>query len=101
MSVYQIFMCLLWLLLQFVVLALYWDVPPIKSEEEGLRMEMKQEDEEEEAPLIRGDEQLAHTYRAVNLDQLGDSSSSSSLSETHSLHGVANPFKNFSASRGE
>uniref|UniRef100_H2LYK4 Major facilitator superfamily domain containing 8-like 2 n=1 Tax=Oryzias latipes TaxID=8090 RepID=H2LYK4_ORYLA len=63
-----IFMCLLWLLLQFVVLALYWDVPPIKSEEEGLRMEMKQEDEEEEAPLIRGDEQLAHTYRAVNLD---------------------------------
>uniref|UniRef100_A0A3P9M7C7 Si:ch211-38m6.6 n=1 Tax=Oryzias latipes TaxID=8090 RepID=A0A3P9M7C7_ORYLA len=83
-----IFMCLLWLLLQFVVLALYWDVPPIKSEEEGLRMEMKQEDEEEEAPLIRGDEQLAHTYRAVNSDQLGDSSSSSSLSETHSLHGT-------------
>uniref|UniRef100_A0A8C7X191 Major facilitator superfamily domain containing 8-like 2 n=1 Tax=Oryzias sinensis TaxID=183150 RepID=A0A8C7X191_9TELE len=92
-----IFMCLLWLLLQFVVLALYWDVPPIKSEEEGLRMEMKQEDEEEEAPLIRGDEQLAHTYRAVNSDQLEDSSSS--LSKTHSLHGAANPFKNFSASR--
>uniref|UniRef100_A0A3B3BJG2 Major facilitator superfamily domain containing 8-like 2 n=1 Tax=Oryzias melastigma TaxID=30732 RepID=A0A3B3BJG2_ORYME len=93
-----IFMCLLWLLLQFVVLVLYWDVPPIKSEEEGLRMEMKQEeDEEEEAPLIRGDEQLAHTYRAVNSDQLEDSSSSSS--ETPSLHGAANPFKNFSASR--
>lgn len=93
-------MCLLWLLLQFVVLVLYWDVPPIKSEEEGLRMEMKQEeDEEEEAPLIRGDEQLAHTYRAVNSDQLEDSSSSSS--ETPSLHGAANPFKNFSASRGE
>uniref|UniRef100_A0A8C6SEJ1 Si:ch211-38m6.6 n=1 Tax=Neogobius melanostomus TaxID=47308 RepID=A0A8C6SEJ1_9GOBI len=35
-----IFMCLLWVLLQFVVLALYWDVPPLSSTEGFLREEV-------------------------------------------------------------
>uniref|UniRef100_A0A671UQ54 Major facilitator superfamily domain containing 8-like 2 n=1 Tax=Sparus aurata TaxID=8175 RepID=A0A671UQ54_SPAAU len=87
-----IFMCLLWVLLQFVVLAMYWDVPPISSEGGAVMMEMKQEEEgcdEEEVPLIGSDVELQHTYRAVNTDQLESSTCSSeylslSLSAFHS-----------------
>uniref|UniRef100_A0A8C4DBP4 Major facilitator superfamily domain containing 8-like 2 n=1 Tax=Dicentrarchus labrax TaxID=13489 RepID=A0A8C4DBP4_DICLA len=60
-----IFMCLLWVLLQFVVLAMYWDVPPISSEGGA-----------EEVPLMGSDEEPVHTYRAVNSDQLETSTSS-------------------------
>uniref|UniRef100_A0A667YXH7 Major facilitator superfamily domain containing 8-like 2 n=1 Tax=Myripristis murdjan TaxID=586833 RepID=A0A667YXH7_9TELE len=96
-----IFMCLLWILLQFVVLALYWDVPPISSTEGGAVMvEMK---EEEEVPLVGSDEEPVLTYRAVNSDQLETSASCESqplrgaLSTRSSM--TSNPFKNFSASR--
>uniref|UniRef100_A0A8C2WRK5 Major facilitator superfamily domain containing 8-like 2 n=1 Tax=Cyclopterus lumpus TaxID=8103 RepID=A0A8C2WRK5_CYCLU len=82
-----IFMCLLWVLLQFVVLALYWDVPPISSEEGTGMVEMNQEDDEEEVLLIGSDEEPLHTYRAVNSDQLETSTST-----------VLKPFKGFSAS---
>ncbi|XP_076601707.1 major facilitator superfamily domain-containing protein 8-like [Chaetodon auriga] len=95
-----IFMCLLWVLLQFVVLAMYWDVPPISSEGGAVMVEMKQEEgnEEEEVPLMGSDEEPVHTYRAVHCDQL----ETSSLSETQpviSVSAVSNPFKNFSVSR--
>ena len=87
-------MCLLWVLLQFAVLAMYWDVPPISSTEGGAAMmEMKQEEDEEEMPLMGSDEEQVHTYRAVISDQLETTASS----ETQPLH----PFKNFSASGGE
>ncbi|KAM6918278.1 major facilitator superfamily domain-containing protein 8 [Xenentodon cancila] len=89
-----LFMCLLWVLLQFVVLAMYWEVPPISLEVGGIMMEVKQE-EEEEAPLMGSDEELVHTYRAVNSGKLETSTSS----EMHPVHGASNPFKNFSASR--
>uniref|UniRef100_A0A8C2WW81 Major facilitator superfamily domain containing 8-like 2 n=1 Tax=Cyclopterus lumpus TaxID=8103 RepID=A0A8C2WW81_CYCLU len=79
-----IFMCLLWVLLQFVVLALYWDVPPISSEEGTGMVEMNQEDDEEEVLLIGSDEEPLHTYRAVNSDQLETSTST-----------VLKPFKGF------
>uniref|UniRef100_A0A672HFF9 Major facilitator superfamily domain-containing protein 8-like n=1 Tax=Salarias fasciatus TaxID=181472 RepID=A0A672HFF9_SALFA len=51
-----IFMCLLWVLVQFVVLAMYWDVPPLGPEAGAVMMEMKREEEEEdeEAPLLMG-----------------------------------------------
>uniref|UniRef100_A0A3Q4MB47 Major facilitator superfamily domain containing 8-like 2 n=1 Tax=Neolamprologus brichardi TaxID=32507 RepID=A0A3Q4MB47_NEOBR len=71
-----IFMCLLWVLLQFVVLAMYWDVPPISCEGGATMMEMKQEEVEEEVPLMGSDEEPVHTYRALNSDQLETSTSS-------------------------
>ncbi|XP_041848751.1 major facilitator superfamily domain-containing protein 8 [Melanotaenia boesemani] len=90
-----IFMCLLWVLLQFVVLTIYWDVPPISSEGGAIMMEIKQEEEEEGVPLMGSDEDLVHSYRAVNSDQLETSFSS----EMQPVHGAMNPFKNFNASR--
>ncbi|XP_014870059.1 major facilitator superfamily domain-containing protein 8 [Poecilia latipinna] len=86
-----IFMCLLWTLLQFVVLAGYWDVPPISSQGGVVVLEMKQE-EEEEAPLMGSDEEETRTYRAVDSDQSETSSTSQRAHET------SNPFKNFSVS---
>uniref|UniRef100_A0AAV2JUP2 Major facilitator superfamily (MFS) profile domain-containing protein n=1 Tax=Knipowitschia caucasica TaxID=637954 RepID=A0AAV2JUP2_KNICA len=93
-----IFMCLLWVLLQFVVLAAYWDVPPLSSTEGGTAMlEMKQDESvegEEEAPLMGPDQdQAEYTYRTVNTDLLDNSC------EMHPVRKVSNPFKNFSASR--
>ncbi|XP_051253066.1 major facilitator superfamily domain-containing protein 8 [Dicentrarchus labrax] len=93
-----IFMCLLWVLLQFVVLAMYWDVPPISSEGGAVMVEMKQEENEEEVPLMGSDEEPVHTYRAVNSDQL-ETSTSSEMQAVHGASAVSNPFKNFSASR--
>ncbi|XP_028283944.1 major facilitator superfamily domain-containing protein 8-like [Parambassis ranga] len=90
-----IFMCLLWVLLQFVVLAMYWDVPPISSEGGAMMVEIKQEEDDEVVPLMATDEELVHTYRAVQSDQLETSTSS----EMQPIHGASNPFKNFSASR--
>lgn len=95
-------MCLLWVLLQFVVLGMYWDVPPVNSEGGTVLVEMKQEagDEEEEAPLMRPDEELSQTYRAVNSDE----TETSTASEMHPFKDApagSNPFKNFSVSRGE
>ncbi|XP_054889352.1 major facilitator superfamily domain-containing protein 8 [Poeciliopsis prolifica] len=86
-----IFMCLLWALLQFVVLAGYWDAPPISSQGGVVALEMKQQ-EEEEAPLMGSDEEEARTYRAVDSDQSETSSASQRAHET------SNPFKNFSVS---
>uniref|UniRef100_A0A087XHM6 Major facilitator superfamily domain containing 8-like 2 n=1 Tax=Poecilia formosa TaxID=48698 RepID=A0A087XHM6_POEFO len=89
-----IFMCLLWTLLQFVVLAGYWDVPPISSQGGVVVLEMKQE-EEEEAPLMGSDEEEARTYRAV------DSNQSETSSASQRAHQTSNPFKNFSVSNVE
>uniref|UniRef100_A0A3B5LCB7 Major facilitator superfamily domain containing 8-like 2 n=1 Tax=Xiphophorus couchianus TaxID=32473 RepID=A0A3B5LCB7_9TELE len=86
-----IFMCLLWTLVQFVVLAGCWDVPPISSQGGVVLLEMKQE-EEEEAPLMGSDEEEARTYRAVDSDQSETSFASQRAHET------SNPFKNFSIS---
>lgn len=94
-------MCLLWVLLQFVVLAMYWDVPPISSEGGAVMVEMKQEEGDEEAvPLMGSDEEPVHTYRAVSSDQL-ETSGASEMEPIHGALSVSNPFKNFSASRGE
>uniref|UniRef100_A0A8C7HEN8 Major facilitator superfamily domain containing 8-like 2 n=1 Tax=Oncorhynchus kisutch TaxID=8019 RepID=A0A8C7HEN8_ONCKI len=60
-----IFMCLMWILLQFVVLALYWDIPPISSEEGGIAVGVI----EEEEPLVRTEETL-ETYGTVWDDQI-------------------------------
>lgn len=88
-------MCLLWLLLQFIVLVMYWDVPPVGSDEEGLLLEMKgEEPREEEAPLMGPDEEPTPSYEAVGCsppegrpDGGGPAASS--------------PFTHFSPGRGE
>lgn len=96
-------MCLLWLLLQFVILAMYWDVPPVSSVgEEEVMLEMKRERsdrEEEEAPLMGSDEEPASTYSAVSRgrpDALEASEESPLGSSAQS-----DLFRNFSVSRGE
>lgn len=97
----QIFMCLLWMLLQFVVLAMYWDGPPISSEGGAVVMEMKREHgDEEEVPLMGSDEETVHTYRAVSANQL-ETSSSSEMQPIRCSSEMSNPFRTFSASRGE
>lgn len=85
-------MCLLWLLLQFIVLVMYWDVPPVSSQEEGrVVLEMKgEEPREEEAPLMGPDEEPSPSYEAVGGGQLGPGAPAAS-----------SPFRNFSASGGE
>ncbi|CAB1325855.1 unnamed protein product, partial [Coregonus sp. 'balchen'] len=60
-----IFMCLMWILLQFVVLALYWDIPPISSGEGGIAVG----EIEEEEPLV-GAEETLETYGTVWDDQI-------------------------------
>ncbi|KAI9518511.1 hypothetical protein NQZ68_036393 [Dissostichus eleginoides] len=96
---FVIFMCLLWVLLQFVVLAMYWDVPPLSSEGDTVMLEIKREEnDEEEVPLMGSDDEPVHTYRAVNSDQ-SDASASSDMQPVHGPLSAPNPFKNFSASR--
>ncbi|XP_056149717.1 major facilitator superfamily domain-containing protein 8 [Lampris incognitus] len=92
-----IFMCLLWILLQFVILAFYWDVPPISSMDGGVEMlEMK---EEEQVPLVEPGEDPAHTYKAVHSDQLETSASSENPPLSCRPSTGKNPFKNVSAGR--
>ncbi|XP_008283671.1 major facilitator superfamily domain-containing protein 8 [Stegastes partitus] len=86
-----IFMCLLWVLLQFVVLAMYWDVPPISSEGGAAAVNLEMKQEGEEAPLIGSDEEPVHTYRALGDDQ--------SECEVQPGNGESNPFKNFNVGR--
>ncbi|XP_071347274.1 major facilitator superfamily domain-containing protein 8 isoform X2 [Trachinotus anak] len=94
-----IFMCLLWMLLQCVVLAMYWDIPPISLEGGAVMVEMKHEEaDEEEVPLMGSDEEPVQTYRAVNSNQL-ETSTSSEMQPIHDASVVSNPFRNFSASR--
>ncbi|XP_070775255.1 major facilitator superfamily domain-containing protein 8 [Enoplosus armatus] len=91
-----IFMCLLWVLLQFVVLAMYWDVLPISSEGGAVLVEMKQkEGEEDEMPLMGSEEEPVHTYRAVNSEQM-ETSAPSEMQPVLGASSVANSFKNFS-----
>lgn len=90
-------MCLLWLLVQFVVLLMYWDVPPISSEVGGVLLEMKGERPgEEEAPLMGSEEENAPSYRAV-----GGASEARGERRVHGDTAASSPFRNFSASRGE
>lgn len=60
-------------------------------------MELKRENDEEEAPLMGSDEEQVHTYRAVDSEEPGVSAST----KVEPIHGSQNPFKNFSVSRGE
>lgn len=88
-------MCLLWLLLQFIVLVMYWDVPAVSSEEGGVLVEMKgEEPHEEEAPLMGPDEEPTPSYKAVGCSPAGEW-------PVGGPSAASSPFRNFSASRGE
>lgn len=93
-------MCLLWVLLQFVVMAMHWDVPVISvTDGETVILEMKHK-EEEELPLMDSDEETSLTYRAVSADPL-DTSTSSETPPRQDASTVSKPFKKFSAGKGE
>eukprot|EP00066_Takifugu_rubripes_P009147 XP_003975842.1 PREDICTED: major facilitator superfamily domain-containing protein 8-like [Takifugu rubripes] len=95
-----IFMCLLWLLLQFIVLVMYWDVPPIGSEGGGVLLEMKREEpREEEVPLMGSDEENAPSYRAVSSSGAAEVSAGLGERCVHGGSAASSPFRNFSASR--
>ena len=105
-------MCLMWILLQFVVLAMYWDVPPLNSEEEGLMVVELTDDERE---LLVDPEDALDAYGAVHPDQ-SETAISSEIQPFQDTSqcppspppspppstglALGNPFKNFSASRG-
>lgn len=94
-------MCLLWILLQFVVLAMYWDVPPISSVgAEEVLLEMKrecggEEEEDEGVPLMGSDEEPVNTYSAVSCSRTAEEQPACGSSAE------PNVFRNFSISRGE
>ncbi|XP_061654431.1 major facilitator superfamily domain-containing protein 8-like [Phyllopteryx taeniolatus] len=96
-----LFMCLLWLLLQFVVLAMYWDLPDIDTTEGAVLMiDMKLEEDEvdEVEPLIGSDGTQVHTYKAVNSNRL-ESPTSSEMQTLHEASSVGSKaLGNFSMS---
>lgn len=93
-------MCLLWMLLQLVVLAMDWDVPPIASAGAEVMLEMKRErggckEEEEGVPLMGSDEEPVNTYSAVGCSRTPEEQPDCGSSAEQ------NVFRNFSIGRGE
>lgn len=116
-----LFMCLLWILLQLVVIFMYWDLPPLErlkpketstsnNREEESEQEIVEEGNDEEKPLI-GSQELAGSYGSVVISSPAEnhscSVSSASLNhvsphlshESPEPHESSSPFKNFSISR--
>ncbi|XP_037132591.1 major facilitator superfamily domain-containing protein 8-like isoform X1 [Syngnathus acus] len=94
-----IFMCLLWLLLQFVVLAMYWDLAAIDTSEGAIPMmelQLEEDEDDEDEPLISSDGVQVHTYKAVASTQLEMSAEMQALHEA-SLSGPQ-AFDSFSIS---
>lgn len=105
----QLFMCALWLLLQLAVALLYWDLPPAESSElqAVVRPKQRDDDGEEEEPLMGAEEELADTYGAVIVDpqqpdtQCSPEHRSSSPPSPSSLKAEApDPFEDFSIRKG-
>ena len=121
----QLFMCLLWILLQLAVVFMYWDLPPLErgkakesSTSKSKEMENKQglmEDEEEgddEGKPLMASQELAGSYGSVVTPNptrnhtsaaphaiLNDVSMPSSPVPPES-HEPPSHFKNFSVTRG-
>ena len=120
----QLFMCLLWILLQLAVVCMYWDLPPLergKSKEgspsqsraEGEESEqgLEEEDNEEEKPLM-GSQELMGSYGSVVTSKPPTNRTTAAANSTlnhispppsptppDSLES-SSPFKNFSISQG-
>lgn len=116
-----LFMCLLWALIQVVVVFIYWDLPPLENRKskESLRSENREEgnegglveeDNEEEKPLM-GSQDLGGSYGSVvtsNPPRCDSPSVSNDMlnhiSPPHSpeqpeSNESSSPFKNFSLTR--
>uniref|UniRef100_A0A673N9R7 Major facilitator superfamily domain-containing protein 8-like n=1 Tax=Sinocyclocheilus rhinocerous TaxID=307959 RepID=A0A673N9R7_9TELE len=83
-----LFMCGMWVLMQFAVMVLYWDIPPLDSFPEQ-HMPLREVRGEEDEPLMS----LEDEHMAAAEDSYG-SVNSPSLD-------TPDPFENFSASQGE
>ncbi|KAK9967827.1 hypothetical protein ABG768_002192 [Culter alburnus] len=105
-----LFMCLLWILLQFVVLFMYWDFTPQDDghQRNGVvqeEVEQEEEENEEGKPLV-GPNELTGSYGTVTSVQ-SRASSKANGDVTHVSPPPSpppedvssSPFKNFSASR--
>ncbi|XP_077389425.1 major facilitator superfamily domain-containing protein 8 isoform X1 [Festucalex cinctus] len=119
-----LFMCLLWILLQFAVVFMYWDLPPLERGKETLKAEytdvvnkqrtgeegeeVEDEEEEEVKPLMRSQE-LVGSYGSVAAIDSHRNHTTATSDETLTQippspepsvsHESSNPFKNFSLSR--
>ncbi|TRY95766.1 hypothetical protein DNTS_015770 [Danionella cerebrum] len=93
----QLFMCGMWLLMQFVVMVLYWDIPPLDSFPEQ-HMPLAEVRREEEEPLVM----LEDEDRAVDNQHQTETPLSSEIPpsrpDSPSVE-TTDPFVNFSASR--
>lgn len=108
--VLQLFMCAMWLVLQIVVVLLYWDVPPLDSTPE-MHTGLRGVKEEEEWPLVcsQGEDGTpgAGSYAMVLSDQtemrlseeLGPSEPGAAPA-SDSPRTLDDPFENFSAGQG-
>lgn len=99
-------MCLLWLLLQFVVLAMFWDLAATEAAQGAvpmtdLKREEDEDEEDEDEPLMVSDAARVPAYRAVDCGQLETSPSC----EMRALHEASSPateaFHNASVSAGK
>lgn len=121
----QLFMCLLWILLQLVVVFMYWDLPPLermktrerstnKSREEeneqGL-VESEKEENDEGKPLMGSQELVGsygsvvtsyppRNYRSAAANATLKHTSSPPTSPPSETLESSSPFKNFSIFRG-
>ncbi|XP_041648099.1 uncharacterized protein mfsd8l1 [Cheilinus undulatus] len=116
-----LFMCLLWLLLQLVVIFMYWDLPPLDrgkanvnstshNKEEESEQGLAEDENDEEKPLMHSQE-LMGSYGSVvtSNSQLNNNCAVSSATLNHispplspeptEPNESSNPFKNFSISR--
>ncbi|XP_066504160.1 major facilitator superfamily domain-containing protein 8 [Hoplias malabaricus] len=99
------FMCLLWLLLQLVVLLMFWDVPPqssrapLEEEQEEEKGEENVEDDEER-PLVRSHD-LTGSYGAVATTQTQPVANGNLIQTTPPPpdHSPSTLFRRFSARR--
>ncbi|XP_049338473.1 major facilitator superfamily domain-containing protein 8 [Astyanax mexicanus] len=95
-----LFMCGMWLLLQCVVVLLYWDIPPLDSlpEHTALRRVRGQEEEEEER-LMEAEDEDADAHSTVLSDQVETRLSGDEDPDPASSTEGRDPFQNFSASQ--
>ncbi|KAG9351191.1 hypothetical protein JZ751_025081 [Albula glossodonta] len=106
-----LFMCLLWTLLQLVVVFMYWDIPPQQAGEHApivgqAEEQVEVEAEEEEGKPLMSPEETPGSYGTVPSSQSDSSTVSngnlpncSPPPSPTAQSGPSNPFKNFSAAR--
>uniref|UniRef100_A0A8C1RC77 Si:ch211-38m6.6 n=1 Tax=Cyprinus carpio TaxID=7962 RepID=A0A8C1RC77_CYPCA len=101
-----LFMCGMWVLMQFAVMVLYWDIPPLDSFPEQHMLLREVRGEEDEPLMSLEDEHMAaaeDSYGSFTPEQTETRLSSElppSPPDSPSLD-TSDPFENFSASQGE